>query len=449
MVLWQKIRQALKERLSESSFSLWIEPLKCSSVDDTTIELVAPDRFFCSWLAEHYLADIRDCLRLECARDMAVRFAVVPLDACGGPPGASLVVRDQLRLPNMPVGRSCVKTLHPRYTFDEFMVGDANNLAHSASLAMASGDNSLGSCLYIDAGTGLGKSHLTHSVAHYILDHSPGTRLHFLTAQQLTAEMVRGIKSNTMEQFKDKYQNQCDVLLVEDVHVLAGKTKTQTEFAEVMDVLMESDKRIFLTGALAPKDIPDIDPAFRSRLSSGLITTINPPDLRTRVLIISKKAENSGLALGEDLISYMAEHLQGDIRKIESAIVGLKAKSCLLRTIPDLDMVKEVVVNIVGRHQELSTEMIRDFIARQFKVTVDDMLSKSRKKTVAFPRQVTMYLARKLTSQPLADIGKAFNRDHSTVVHSIRVVTETMAANGSVRGQVDHLSKKIEKQFLQ
>ncbi|OGR07760.1 MAG: chromosomal replication initiator protein DnaA [Deltaproteobacteria bacterium RIFOXYD12_FULL_50_9] len=447
-MLWQKTKQALRERLSESSFNLWIEPLQWSATDDKFIELAAPDRFFCSWVAEHYLADIKHCLCSVSGKDQAVRFTVV--SEAAKPqllPGSE--IKEQLRLPNMPPGRSCVKALHPRYTFDEFMVGEANMLAHSASMAMASGDSSLGSCLYIESETGLGKSHLTHSVAHHILDHSPGTRLHFVTAQQLSAEMVRGIMNNSMEQFKEKYHSQCDVLLIEDVHALAGKAKTQTELAETMDVLMESNKLIILTGALAPKDIPDINSGLRSRLSAGLITTINPPDLQTRVLIIRKKAENNKLTLSEDLIYYMAEHLQGDIRKIESAIVGIKAKSGLLRTTPDLDMVKEVVVNIVGRHQELSTEMIRDFLARQFKVSVDDMLSKSRKKSVAFPRQVTMYLARKLTEQPLVEIGKAFNRDHSTVVHSIRVVSENMAANGCVRGQVDLLAKKIEKQFLQ
>lgn len=348
----------------------------------------------------------------------------------------------------MPTAKSSIRMLHPRYTFDEFMVGESNLLSHTACEALANNDVALGNCLYIDAGTGLGKSHLTHAVAHHVINHAPSTQLHYVTVQQLTAEMVRGIKSDTMELFKDKYYNHCDILLVEDVHSLAGRKKTQAELASALDILMESGKRVIFTGAMPPKDIPNIDAGIRSRLSAGLITTINPPDLETRVKIIKRKAQNSSLALTEEVLSYLADNIKGDIRQLESAIVGLKAKSCLLKTHPDIHMAKEVAANIVGRAQQLTVEVVRSFVADQFKASVGDMKSKSRKKSVAFPRQVAMYLSRKLTDQALTDIGKAFNRDHSTVVHSIRVITETMARSTSVRGQVQHLTEMIKKRYL-
>jgi chromosomal replication initiator protein len=328
------------------------------------------------------------------------------------------------------------------------MVGESNALAHSACHAIASGDNSLSRCLYIEAGTGLGKSHLTHAVAHRLVNHAPATRLHYVNAQQLTSEMVRHIKNNDMERFKDKYQKNCDVLLMEDVQVLAGRTRTQSELAEILDILMEGGKMIILTGSLVPRDIPNMDAGFRSRLSSGLITSINPPDMATRLSIIRRKAKNSSLVLSEELVGYLAENIRGDIRQVESAIVGLKAKSCLLRAEPDLHMVKEVIHNIIARNQDLSIAVIRDFIAGQFKVTVKDLQSRSRKKNVTFPRQVAMYIGRKLTEQGLGEIGSAFNRDHSTVVHSIRVITETMARSGSVRAQVEHLCLKLKKRYL-
>ena len=180
-------------------------------------------------------------------------------------------------------------------------------------------------------------------------------------------------------------------------------------------------------------------------MSAGLISTINPPDLHTSRLIIKRKAANSNLLLEEDLVEFLAQTIRGDIRKLESAIVGLKAKSSLLKRDPDIAMAREVVSEIIGNSQDLSAEFIRDFIASQYKISIQDIQSKSRKKTIAFPRQVSMYLARKYTEQGLAEIGKAFNRDHSTVLHSVRVISDAMTRNGSIRGQVELLAKKLQK----
>jgi chromosomal replication initiator protein len=345
----------------------------------------------------------------------------------------------------MPEAKSYIRNLHPRYTFEEFMVGDSNLLAHSACQAIAEGDTTLGPTLYINASTGLGKSHLTHAVAHSIASQSPGTRLFYLTAQQFSAEMVGRIKTNSMESFKEKYHNNCDVLLIEDVQNLTGKQKTQAEFNDILDVLMKAGKRIILTGSHTPRELSNIDEGVRSRMSAGLISTINPPDLKTSRRIIRRKAKNCNLHLDDDLVDYLAQSIKGDIRKIESAVVGLKAKSSLLKITPDLFMAKEVIAEIIGSSQMLSAEIIRDFIARQFKLSVQDLQSRSRKKTIAFPRQVSMYLSRKYTEQGLAEIGKVFNRDHSTVLHSVRVITDAISRNGSIRGQVELLAKKLQK----
>lgn len=442
---WQDVKEVLRRDLPESVFSLWIEPLHCREADQQVLELAGPDRFFCSWVADNYLNNIQAALAAVGLSEVRVRLAVD--QAMADRAAQQPLLGEQLRLPAMPEGRSHVRTLHPRYTFDEFMVGDSNALAFSACEAIASGGAEMGPCLFIHSTTGLGKSHLTHAVAHHVLNNAPNARLHYLTSQQLTAELVRHIKGNTMEHFKEKYHRQCDVLLIEDVHVLAGRAKTQTELAEALDVLMETGKRIVFTGAVAPKDIPNMDEGVRSRLSAGLVTSINPPDLRTRRLIIARKARYHKLTLTDELIDYLAEHVRGDIRQVESAIVGLKAKANLLKAAPDLSLVKEVVSAVVGQRQHLSSGAIRDFVARQFKVSVMDMQSKSRKKAVAFPRQISMYLARKLTDEPLVDIGKAFSRDHSTVVHSIRVITDAIARNGSIRGQIDHLSERLTKKY--
>jgi len=443
-MLWQKVKDVLSRKLSVSDMNLWVEPLHCVHDDANRVELAGPDRYFCSWVKNNYLSSIKDALREIGSEDVSVRITLAEDSAAHPLAPEAEKKQEQLRLPSMPVARSSLRTLHPRYTFSEFMVGDSNAMAHSACEAMANGDTALSPILFIEAGTGLGKSHLTHAVAHHISSHSPGTRLHYVTSQQLTAEMVRNIKNNTMEQFKDKYHHQCDVLLMEDVQSLAGKTKTQAELAEALDVLMDCGKQVIFTGAVSPRNIPDMDDGVRSRLSAGLVATINPPDRNTRCLIIERKARNSKLQLSDEVIQFLADGIQGDIRKVESAIVGLKAKASLLKTAPSLDMVKEIVAGIVGYRNALSSELIRDFIADQYNVSVDALQSKSRKKVFAFPRQVSMYLARKLTEEPLSEIGKALNRDHSTVVHSIRVVNEAVARNGSIRGQIEHLAKCLK-----
>ncbi|MBW1790799.1 MAG: chromosomal replication initiator protein DnaA [Deltaproteobacteria bacterium] len=443
-MIWQQIKEILSQKLPESAYSLWITPLSCT-VENQTLMIGGPDKFFTSWVSDNYRAHINEALQLIGSSNMNVHFI-----ATGKNKSQPLLPprQEPLRLPNMPKAKSTIRTLHPRYTFDEFMVGESNAFAHSVCESIAANDTSMGSCIYLKAGTGLGKSHLTHAVAHQIINNSPATRLHFLTAQQLTAEMVHHIKDNSMARFKEKYQKHCDVLLLDDIHTLNGRTKTQTELAEAMDVLMESGKRVVFASSLTPQEIPNIETGFRSRLSSGLITSINPPDLYTRIKIIQRKALVNNLSLSDEIVDYLATNIKGDIRQLESAIVSLKAQSSLLQMTPNFTMVKETLSNITIPDRQISSEMIRDLIAVQFKVSVADLKSKSRKKAIAFPRQTAMYLARKYTEGSLADIGKAFNRDHSTVVHAVRTITQKIARNSSIRGQIDYLADKIKKQLL-
>ena len=300
-----------------------------------------------------------------------------------------------MRLPNVPENTSKIRSLHPRYTFSEFMVGDSNILAQSACKSMTVSDDSVGPCLYINSSTGLGKSHLTHAVAHQILTTLPMTRLHYVTAQQFATEMVRGIQSNTMDSFKRKYHEHCDILLVEDVHSLTGKKKTQEELNELLDSLIKSGKRVILTANSAPRDLVGIDEEFRSRMTAGLVTSIKAPDISTRLRIVEKKAIQHQLCLDEGHVDYLAQHIRGDVRKVESALIAIRAKARLMGGQVDLDLVKEVVANIVGHNQVLTAAMISDLVGSQFKVSVKDMQSRSRKKVHTFPRQVAMYLCRK------------------------------------------------------
>lgn len=439
-MLWEKTKERLKDALTENVYSLWIEPLECVQVHAETIVLASPDRYFNAYVSQHYLALIEETIR-KCGSSPRQ----VVLCEKESAPRLPQPARGQMRLPSIPENTSRIRSLHPRYTFDEFMVGDSNILAHSACQSMSVSDDLVGPCLYINSGTGLGKSHLTHAVAHKIISESPMTRLHYVTAQQFASEMVRGIQGNTMDQFKRKYHENCDILLVEDVHSLTGKKKTQEELNELLDTLIKSGKRVILTANSAPRDLIGIDDEFRSRMSAGLVTSIKPPDIETRLRIISRKAQQQQLLLQEQQIDYLAQHIRGDVRKVESALIALRAKASLRKGEVDLDLVREVVASVVGHQQVLTSAMISDLVGSQFKVSVQDMQSRSRKKVISFPRQVAMYLSRKYTDESLADIGRIFNRDHSTVLHAIKVVTNLTARDASVSAQLNLLGGKVKQ----
>lgn len=257
--------------------------------------------------------------------------------------------------------------------------------------------------------------------------------------------MVKSIRGNSMEQFSKRYVNDCDMLLVEDVHTLTGKNKTQEELNTILDYLIKSGRRVILTSALAPTKLAGLDEDFRSRMTSGLVTGIQSPDYETRARIIRHKMQLHGLGTDEDMVGFMAESLQGDIRRMESAIMGIKAKSCLHQAPADLSMVREVIYGLIGNAVEITGEAIRDLIGRQFRISVDELRSRSRKRAVTFPRQLAMYLTRKYTDKSLADIGSMYNRDHSTVLYAIKTITKDICQQTSVREQVELLCAKLKK----
>lgn len=442
-MVWEETKERLKDSVADNVYKLWIEPLKCVKTDENAIYLSGPDRYFSAYVSNNYSELIQNTVSEAGGRARRLVFNQ-QIDDTQARPQVSAAQR-QLRLPNVPVIENRVRNLHPRYTFSEFMVGESNILAQSACRAVSAEDDTIGPCLFINSNTGLGKSHLTHAVAHQVLSDSPMTRLHYLTAQQFSSEMVKGITGNSMDTFKQKYHDNCDILLIEDVHTLAGKKKTQEELNELLDAMIKCGKRIVLTANAAPRDLQGIDSEFCSRMASGLVTSIMAPDLSTRKRIVEKKAAQFQMGLEEAFVEYIAQHIQGDVRQLESAMIALNAKKNLLGGEIEKALILEVVKSIGGVAQLLTPQMISEFVGSQFKVSMKDMQSRSRKKALTFPRQVAMYLSRKHTSESLAEIGRIFNRDHSTVLHSIKKVTDLTRRDNSVEAQVDLLSNKVKQ----
>lgn len=442
-MVWEKTKEKIREVIAGNIFSLWIDPLKCTKVENEVIYLTSPDRFFSAYVSQNFLKVIEE--KAEEATGKPHKVALDKKAETRVVKKTAPIKGKQMRLPTLPVGGSRFRNLHPRYTFNEFMVGESNILAQSACKAVSNRDDSIGPCLFINSNTGLGKSHLTHAVAHQILAESPLTRLHYLTAQQFSSEMVKGITNNQMDDFKRKYHDNCDVLLIEDVHALAGKKKTQEELNELLDNLIKSGKRVVFTANNAPRDLVGIDSEFCSRMTSGLVTSIKAPDISTRKRIVTQKAVKQNLALNEDYVEYIAQHIKGDVRKIESAMIALNAKSSLLGGEIEQALIKEIVTSVAGTPQVLTPTLISEMVGTQFKVSIKEMQSRSRKRKLTFPRQVAMYLCRKHTSDSLAEIGRLFNRDHSTVLHSVKVVSNLARRDHSVEAQVDLLSNKVRQ----
>ncbi|MCP4342521.1 MAG: chromosomal replication initiator protein DnaA [Desulfobulbaceae bacterium] len=444
-MVWTKIKESLKETLADNIFSLWIEPLQFEQLQGNRLYLSGPDRYFSAYVKQNFSSVIEDKLQENGLQSTQIIFCEKSPERMVVSSAKKSAPRTQMRLPNVPVNNSKFRALHPRYTFDEFLVGDCNILAESACRSMVAEDGLVGPCLYINSGTGLGKSHLTHAVAHQVFTQSPMTRLHYLTAKQFAAEMIRGIQTKTMDEFKRKYQENCDILLVEDVHSLTGKKKTQEELNDILDTLIKSGKRVILTSKSTPGDLVGIDNEFRSRMTSGLVTTMKAPDVKTRYRIVEKKAMQQQLQLDEELVDFLANHIRGDVRKIESALIAVRARARLAGGHVDMDLIKEVVGSVVGVNHILTAQMISELVGGQFNVSVKELQSKSRKRAITTPRQIAMYLARKYTEDSLVDIGKAFNRDHSTVLHSIKVVSNKLVRDTSVNAQLEILSNKVKQ----
>jgi len=439
--VWRLVREDLQARVSDNCFKIWIDPLVPAPTTGHGIALACPNRFFLNWVREHYLAEIKRSW-----------------ERCGGAPGEiDLQVAAKPRKPreeepeesaqlplDLPVstnGRG--PRLNRRFTFDQFVVGAGNSFAFSAALAMASGKSSRCNSLYLLADTGLGKSHLSHAIGNHILLEKPGLRVLYVTAEEFTNEMVRSLKQRCMETFKEKYRNKCDVLLLEEVQFLSGKEKTQAELAYTLDALCQDNKRVVFTGTHFPKDIPKLKSRLQSRLTGGMVTHIEPPDFETRLKILEKKATHESIHLPGDVADLLASTITRDVRQLESAVIGIAAKSSLMGKQIDLRLAHEILDAVCGDRQVISVDRILQLICQYFKVPLEALQSNSRKKGVVYPRNVSMYLCRKYTDETLETIGRALSRSHATVIYAVEAINREMERKGGVYNQVEFLSQQL------
>ncbi len=334
-----------------------------------------------------------------------------------------------------------------RFTFDQFVVGPCNRFAFQAARAVANEKRNAYNPLYLYSGSGLGKSHLSGAIGNHIHGTEPASRIVYATAEQFVNEMVSAIRKNEMWEFKEKYRKHCDILFVDGVHFFSGKEKTQTELSHTFDHLYNFGKKIILTGTVPPHELNHMTDSLKSRLGGGLVVDIQPPDLETRRRILRHKAEFDGVALPEDVVDFLASRVCSNIRRLEGLLINLMAKSSLLFRPIDLELAQEVVGALqVAETQKVTIDSIQKLVARQYHLEVEQLVSRSRRKSICFPRQLAMYLCRKLTHESLDAIGKAYRRDHASVIHSIGVIEKQIREKAQVRREVDFLVEKLRLQ---
>lgn len=436
--IWNQLKEIIRSKLSDSSYRVWIDPLSCKGMEDNVLVLECPNRFFASWVQEHYLPLLKDDLQ---ERHLNIRLIY-------GKPDVG-TVKSQRYLPKFAPDELPKPNFSERFTFDEFVVGDSNQYAFNACWGAAHEEMAGSGIIYLHSKTGLGKSHLAQAVGQTFLERKPKTRLCYTSANEFTSDVVRAIKNGNVEAMKCRYGNACDVLLLEEVHSLAGRERTQSELASAIDTMVDSGKMLIFTGNQLPGQITKLNDQLQSRLNASLIVSINPPDHATRRKILDRKARRHGLILNAEVLDFLAERLRGDIRRIEGAVVGLVARASFARCNVDLDMARAIVDNLAGEPPAVDIVAIRELVCRHYRVSQEDLKSRLRKRSIAWPRQLAMYLSRHFTDSPLEAIGKEFNRDHATVLHSVKQITKSLSESAKLKSEVDYLISQMEKRRWQ
>lgn len=440
--IWTEIKTELKNQIPDHSYKMWIEPLVFESMENKTMVISAPNFFSRKRVLDYYADQIEGALKDS--GEQIKRLKVVISEKNEKASKDEFEPDQQLVLPMMNFHSQNGRRLRKDFTFDNFVVGMNNDFAFSAALSYASRREPSQGSLFLLSNTGMGKSHLSQAVGHHILSHSKGERVFYITAEDFTNDMVRAFRQNSLDQFKQKYRDGCDVLLLEDIHFLTGKERTQSELALTLDYLQDAKKRVVFSSYLKPNEIPKLSDQLRSRLSCGLISPIEPPDFRTRVRILIKKAREKSSEIPMEVIEYLASELTDDIRQLESGFFGVVTKSSLLGVKVDVSLAESVVRSIAQKQKKVTVEAIKKLVCKEFNVNEKDIISRSRKQIVVRPRQIAMYLARRYTDSPLQVIGKSFNRYHATALHSISSVEREIKKNGALQKQVEILGRKIE-----
>ena len=499
MTIWLCVLEKVQESLSKLACEKWLSPVKPIRLDDEALELAAPNDFVCDWISGRYLPILEDAVKDVLGSPRAIRLYSLdlpedshedaPTEESDVPkkiqkaekaakgrkkPEADARGEDASVQPSLleaqepeslspspksngrgkgvadlpsPIAPGDASTLNPKYTFDTFVTGKSNQLAHAASVSVAENPGHGYNPLFLYGGVGLGKTHLMHAIGHRILANHPEMRVLYVSSEKFTNELINSIRDGHPEKFRDKYRT-IDVLMVDDIQFISGKTSTQEEFFHTFNTLHDAGKQIILSSDRPPKEVEKLEDRLRSRFEWGLITDIQAPDLETRIAILRKKAMVDHLDVPNDVMFSIANRIDTNIRELEGALTRVVAYASLMRQPITTELAVQALKDLFpdSGSKEVTLEVIQEIVASYFQIQVSDLHSKKRSRSIAFPRQVAMYLCRELTESSLPAIGQFFGgRDHTTVLHAYDKIVKEKATDDKLEKTLQELVARIQK----
>jgi chromosomal replication initiator protein len=435
--VWQAAISNIQRQLIPHSFATWFRPLTLGNINNNRLQIVLPNRFFKEWFEEHYLEFLRSALEDLLFTRVEIELVVPEQDASPPPPPKESP-------PKRTARRSGSTTsLNAKYTFDSFVVGAGNQLAHAASLAVAEQISKVYNPLFIYGGVGLGKTHLLHAIGHLVLERDNLVRVSYVSSEKFTNDLINAIRFDATSEFRNRYRS-VDVLLIDDIQFIAGKERTQEEFFHTFNDLYNASKQIVLTSDSIPKEIPALEERLRSRFEWGLIADIQAPDLETKAAILRKKAQAEGVQIPDEVSLFIASNVKSNVRELEGYLVRIVAYASLTNQAITLDLAREILKEFMNGDRAITMPRILEVVADFYRLKEKELLSKSRHKSIVLPRQVAMYLCRTQTNASLPDIGAEFGgKDHSTVIHACGKVRELMAKDEKFRKQLHDLTNRL------
>jgi chromosomal replication initiator protein len=440
--LWGQTCKHLQELLHPDVYSRWIAVIEPVALDETTLTLAVDNDFYQSWLEENYLPLIKNAILTVNKGPLDIAFTINPR--------TSYPTKPEPRKKKAPVEHAARNTrmelaLNPKFLFDSFVVGPSNSFAHAASLAVAQAPARAYNPFFIYGDVGLGKTHLMQAIGHHVLANSKAS-VCYLSSEQMLNEYIDALQNRTIVQFRKKYRN-TDLLLIDDIHFLAGKERLQEEFFHTFNTLFDAHKQIVMTSDRPASELMGLDRRLVSRFEWGLVTELEPPDLETRIAILRHKQASAQVALPDELLLFIAQNVRSNIRRLEGALIRAISYSSLTGQELTLESLSNLLRDAIDKEKEVEVtfDSIQRTVAEHYDIRLADMSSKHRPRSIAMPRQVAMYLCRRMTRSSLPEIANAFGKTHATVLHAYKTIDGRLGTEPSLKQSIADISKKLGK----
>jgi len=440
---WSKILEILEKETSQQNFSTWLKPIKFKNIDSTNINIAVNNKFFSDWIRENYKERIE---RIYETKYGEKKYLVINIEEIRKEITKKNKNNNEIKSKKpIEVSVNTFTNINNKYLFNNFVCGPSNQFAHAASLAVANNPATTYNPLFIYGGVGLGKTHLIHAIGNEIIKNNKKFKVSYYSSEKFMNELVNCIRYGKMEEFRTKFRNM-DVLLIDDIQFIAGKERTQEEFFHTFNALYESHKQIIVTSDKFPKEIPGLEERLRSRFEWGLIADIQAPDVETKLAIVKIKADQNNIKITDEIAYFLANSITSNIRELEGLLIRIGAFSSLTSTPIDITMAKSVLKDVlIEKNKEITVEEIQKTVANYFNTKISDIKSSKRHKSLVLPRQISMYITRKLTDLSYPEIGANFGgKDHSTIIYAIKKIEKLIDKDVHIKVTIDKLMSTIE-----